>query len=184
MSHFLSTFLLAVFLILTDGALVRKERRDLYHINMAFRNVNALDRFWYFRHASRRWQKVIKTGLPNVQIDRKKFGKSPCGPYPRTIDDLYLCIEYRPTVDGSGGFLMASGVIYARSSDKSFLPYVGWMMFDRDDLRLLRRPRNDFFNLIVRRLLLSLVLLPIHIFSDILSLSSCYSSGKWATQSV
>ncbi|WP_420633748.1 Ig-like domain-containing protein [Candidatus Palauibacter sp.] len=87
-----------------------------------------------FRGAAERWMTILaSTELPDVSLNRTVN----CGPQSDrvgTIDDLMIMAAVR-RIDGPGGTLAFAYVCYLRNSP--YLPAIGGMVFDADDLRRL-----------------------------------------------
>jgi len=92
--------------------------------------------------AAVRWQEVVIGDLPdrNSQLILDAFpdtGAPPAGcTYPETIDDLYLCVQYRSDVDGPNGVLAFASPTFWRLP--SFLPLAGRLVVDAADAAALR----------------------------------------------
>lgn len=115
--------------------LMNRHRRS-YRITVDYAGIRLWDRFFFFRCAANRWDKVITEEQPDVQEDLSKFPDTDCGPYPETIDDLYLCASYKSFGDGLGGVVAtAMPTIYRDNS----LPLAGFIRFDADDIQLLKQ---------------------------------------------
>ena len=72
---------------------------------MDYTNVCLWDRHFYFNKAAKRWSQVIVEDVPDVEDDFSGFPDTDCGPYPRNIDDIYICASYEPIDPGTGGIV-------------------------------------------------------------------------------
>lgn len=108
-----------------------------FEITLDFKDVPFLHRLRYFFPARLQWQNTIVGDVRDVNDDRlPNFDPTDCGPYPASVDDLYICASYK-RIDGAGGVVGGGYASIYRLP--SYLPIVGSMVFDEADVPSLRR---------------------------------------------
>ena len=88
-----------------------------------------------FESAAARWESVIIGDVEDYDSSRLPEPPLPGCTYPAVIDDLYICGVIEP-IDGPGNLVGTGRANFLR--DGSNLPVAGEMVFDADDLDLIR----------------------------------------------
>ncbi|CAB9509473.1 zinc metalloendopeptidase [Seminavis robusta] len=97
-----------------------------------------------FRNAVDKWSKVIIGDTTN--FTGNLGGSSACGPWPSSIDDIYICGEYK-YIDGQSGILGSAGPRHYRPSEG--LPLTGTMSFETVDVE---NTIQDLFGVILHEM--------------------------------
>lgn len=82
-----------------------------------------------FQSAVDKWRQVIVGDIPD--FNGELGGSSTCGPWPTSIDDVYICGKYS-AIDGPGNVLGRASPRHYRPSEG--IPLTGEMTFDTDDV--------------------------------------------------
>jgi hypothetical protein len=105
-----------------------------YDITVDFKDVPKRHQNNQFRRAAARWSSVIGGDVDDVDGDTlSQYPGTVCGPYPKKIDDLYVCASYEQ-IDGLGGVLGSTMPLIYR---ENFLAISGSLEFDEDDISLM-----------------------------------------------
>lgn len=121
-----------------NGRLIRDFLKNdgEFEITLDFHDVPYWHRLRFFFPALLQWQNTIVGDVVDVNDERlPNFDPTDCGPYPSSIDDIYICVSYT-SIDGPGGVV---GGGYASLYRETYLPVAGSMVFDKDDVPSLRR---------------------------------------------
>ncbi len=109
---------------------------DQYQITVRQSSVFTTSQQALIAAASDRWQRVVKTGLPDVFSPPGDITAATCADdglpsFSGDIDDLLIDIRIEP-IDFPGGILGYAGACWSRAS--SGLPYFGLIVIDADDI--------------------------------------------------
>ena len=93
-----------------------------------------------FIMAAARWDEVIVGDLEDIPVTQADKDASTCDNIPDVIDDVHICATIAPN-DGVGNILGSAAPELVRQNDPAapdfFLPTVGTMTFDSDDVAML-----------------------------------------------
>ncbi len=89
-----------------------------------------------FEAAAQRWAEVITGDLPDEAVHLRAGDCGNAADYQGNVDDLLIFVSVKK-IDGPGKVLGMAGPCYLRSG--SFLPLVGLMQFDADDLAWMKQ---------------------------------------------
>lgn len=108
---------------------VVKAQMDSYEIDL---DVNGFVEFFtrqFFTSAAEKWASAVVGDVPDVE--GIEGDSELCGPFPESIDDLWICGRFR-AVDFFGGVLGLAGPTLVRTEGN--IPAAGIMLFDKFDL--------------------------------------------------
>jgi len=89
-----------------------------------------------FEAAAQRWAEVITGDLPDEAVHLRAGDCGNAADYQGNVDDLLIFVRVKK-IDGPGKVLGMAGPCYLRS--RSFLPLVGLIQFDADDLAWMKQ---------------------------------------------